>query len=876
MPRGTMILEAAQKAGIRIPTLCNSKRLHPFGACRLCVVQQKGRRGLIPACFNPVRSSMEILTNTPEVVKARRTQLQLILVSHPLDCPVCDAGGQCRLQDLVYEYGIADNPFQGPKLEEPVDHVTPFIERNVNRCILCGMCVRIDDEVVGVNELSFLNRGDKVRIGTDFNRPMDCEFCGQCISVCPVGALNDRLFLHKARPWDLRETNTVCGYCSVGCSIVVGARDGRIVRVRSDEDLGANKGNLCVKGRFGWEYVQSPERLTTPLVRRGDSLVPCTWQEAIGIVAQRFLQIRERGEELGGLGSARLTNEEAYLFQKLLRGALYTNNVDHAGGYAYTGHLALRESLGYAASTGSFRDIQDADVILALRSDLSETHPVAKYEVVQAVKKHRAKLIVVNSRAVRLNKFASLDLRVRPGTEIALLNGMLRMIMNERLVDEAFIRSRAKGLDDLRNSLAGCTPDRIESITGVPAQSLREAALCLANAGQAVILVSAGSDPDSGDAMLLRAAANLALVAARLGNSPVRIMLMGEKNNTQGALDMGLSPSLLPGYRAVEDRSARDRLTGLWGMPAPVAPGMNAPAMLKAAEEGRLKGLYVVGENPLAAYPDAGQAERALAALDFLVVQDCFLTETAVMAHVVLPAAAFAEKEGTYTSAERRVQHVRPAVLPPGQAHPDLWILNAIAREMQRPLTEAEGGGAPETASRALCEAVMKEIRAAIPLYGGIDYTRLDAQAQNAGLQWPCTSADDPGTPLLYEKDFPEGKARLFPVEWEDRPLSGEYPWILVSGPVLFHSGTVSLRSAGLKRLRGEAWIEINPEDAGKLGCTEGERLVLESPLGKAGARAVVTGQTAPGVVFMPHHFGLANQLRGWDGNLTRVNIKKE
>ncbi|MCX5907824.1 MAG: 2Fe-2S iron-sulfur cluster-binding protein [Deltaproteobacteria bacterium] len=278
VPPGTMILEAAAQAGIHIPTLCHNQRIIPYGAGRRCVVQQKGRRGLIPSCYNSVRNGMEILTHTPEVIKARRVQLQLLLIAHPLDCPVCDAGGQCRLQDLVYEYGVADNPYKGEKANLPVDHVSPFIERNPNRCVLCGMCVRICDEVVGANELQFAYRGIKTKISTDYDRPMNCEFCGQCISVCPVGALNDRIFLHKARVWDLTETPTTCGYCGVGCTLTVGTRGNRILRVRADERRGNNQGNLCVKGRFGWEYIHHPERLTTPLIKKGGYALPGNWQ----------------------------------------------------------------------------------------------------------------------------------------------------------------------------------------------------------------------------------------------------------------------------------------------------------------------------------------------------------------------------------------------------------------------------------------------------------------------------------------------------------------------------------------------------------------------------------------------------------------------
>ncbi len=874
VPPGTMILEAAQKAGIRIPTLCNDKRLLPFGACRICVVQQKGRRGLIPACFNPVRSGMEILTNTPEVIRSRRIQLQLILTSHPLDCPVCDAGGQCRLQDLVYEYGIAENRYEGEKANEPVDHVSPFIERNVNRCILCGLCVRVDDEVVGANELSMMNRGAKTRIGTDFDRPLDCEFCGQCVSVCPVGALSDRLFLHKARPWDLQRTNTVCGYCGAGCALSIETRNRRVVRVRSDESLGANDGNLCVKGRFGWEYLHSPERLTEPLIRKGSSLVRTTWAEAIGYAAERFLSIREKGGELGGLGSARLTNEEAYLFQKLLRGCLHTNNLDHAGGYAYAGHLALRERLGYAASSSSFRDIRSADVILAVRSDLSETHPVVKYEVVQAVRRHRAKLIVVNSRSIPLKKFASIDLRVSPGTEAALIGEMIRAILDGGLADKEFLESRTSGLKDLAQSLMNASGES-ESATGVPAEDIREAARLFARAAKAVILISAGTGSESRDALLAEASATLALVTGRTGGRG-GILILGEKNNSQGALDMGLSPALLPGYAEVADRFVRDRFAGIWGMTVPASRGMNAPAMLKAAREGGLKGLYLAGENPVRTYPDRENTLKALAGLDFLVVQDCFLTETAALAHLVLPAAAFAEKEGTFTSAERRVQRVRSAVPAPGEARSDLWIFGALSKALDLPLLESNEMEAARLSSPGAAGAVMEEIRTAVPLYAGIGYSRLEEERQAAGLQWPCPRPAHPGTSRLYESQFPGGKARLVPVGREVRTgTDGDYPWFLITGPVLFHSGSLSARSAGLNRIRPDCPVEIHPADAERIGCASGDPVSLESRFGTIEARAAVSDRTAPGVVFMPHHEGAVNRLRGWDPGPIKVKIRK-
>jgi NADH-quinone oxidoreductase chain G len=867
VPQGTMILEAAARAGIRIPTLCKNKRLLPYGACRVCVVQQKGRRGLTPACFNPARHGMEILTNTPEVMKARRTQLQLILISHPLECPVCDAGGQCQLQDLVYEYGVADNPYSGEKAHLPTDHVSPFIERNLNRCILCGMCVRICDEVVGANEISFVNRGIKTKIGTDFDRPMNCEFCGQCVSVCPVGALNDRIFLHKARVWDLKETPTVCAYCGVGCTLTVGTKKDRILRVRADEDLGLNQGNLCVKGRFGWEYVHSPKRLTSPLIRKEGSLVAASWEEALGLVSRRLQEIKSLagGMSLAGLASSRLTNEELYLFQKLLRGGLGTNHIDHAGGYSYAAHLALRDSLGYAASTNSINEIRRADVILALRSDLSETHPVIKSEVVLAVKRRKAQLMVVNSRNIYLNKFSALNLRVKPGSEVTLVNGMMEVILREGLADEGFILSRTEGQEALKNFLGAYSPERVEAGTGLPAATIAEAARLYARAKSGVILISTGQNSGRQDPALAQAAANLSLLTGKIGKESCGVFVLGEKSNSQGALDMGVTPDFLPGYGEIKDAAERSRFEKAWGLTIPADPGRGALAILQAIEEGEIKGLYLAGENPLVTYPDPSRTEKALASLDFLVVQDCFLTETASLAQVVLPAATFAEKEGTFTNVDRRVQRVRPALPATGEAKPDLWIFQGLSRAMGIKL-----GG---TSARA----VNDEIRSLVPLYAGIGYDRLDSPENPAGLQWPCPSPDRPGTPLLYAGNFPRGKGKLIPAEDEEGPDGAAFPLVLVTGPTMVHSGSLSMRSPGLARLQGESFVLVHPADARSLGLTDGQEVTLESRQGKITVRAALSGKAAPAVLFVPYHFGIngGNRLTSWDLRLTRVKLQK-
>ncbi len=867
VPSGTTILGAAAKAGIKIPTLCNNQRLMPYGACRICIVQQKGRKNLIPSCFTPARNAMEILTRTPEVVKARRTQLQLILISHPLECPVCDAGGECQLQDLVYEYGVADNPFAGQKADLPVDHVSPFVERNLNRCIVCGMCVRICDEVVGANEISFVNRGIKTKIGTDFERPMNCEFCGQCVSVCPVGALNDRIFLHKARPWDIEETVTTCGYCGVGCTIVPGVKNDRILRVRGDEDLGVNQGNLCVKGRFGWEYVHSPGRLKTPMIRKNGSFAEASWEEAVGLAARRFKEIKAQtgAGSLAGLASSRLTNEELYLFQKLLRGVLGTPHVDHSGGYSYSAHLAIRDSLGYAASTNSIREIRNAEVIIALRSDLSETHPVIKSEVVLAVKRRKSKLIVVNSRNIYLNKFSALGLRVKPGTEVALVNGMARVILREGLADEEFIRTRTEGVEALRTAVEPFSPEKVEAETGVAAAKMEEAARLYGRAKKAAILISTGLNSGRQDPALARAATNLALLTGKLGKESCGIFVLGEKNNAQGALDMGTAPGFLPGYADIGDPAERSRFEKAWGLPLPEGRALGAMAILEAIEAGKIKALYLAGENPLATYSDPGRIKKAFSSLDLLVVQDCFLTETASMAHVVLPAAAFAEKEGTYTNVDRRVQRVRPAVPAPGQAKSDLWTFQVLAKEMGVNL-----GGTS-------AKAVNEEIRGLVPLYAGISYARLDSPTTPAGLQWPCPSTDHPGTPVLYSDGFPGGKGRLIPAEYEERGGEAEPGFTLITGPTKFDSGSLAARSAGLARLQGETVVLVHPADARALGLEKDQRVRLESGNGKISAKVSLSTLTAPGVLFIPGHIGKngGNQLTGWDLGITRVKLEK-
>ncbi|MCK5420582.1 MAG: molybdopterin-dependent oxidoreductase, partial [Deltaproteobacteria bacterium] len=452
VPEGTTILDAAERVGIKIPTLCHDKRLIPFGSCRICVVQVKGWGGkLIPSCFNPVRDGMEVLTSSPEVIESRKAQLQLVLIHHPLECPTCDQAGACALQDMVYEYGVAENPFrqvgvqEGPPTFKEKLLIGSMAVKERGRCILCGSCVRICEELQGVKEIDFIGRGFMTKIGTDFDRDLDCEFCGQCVAICPVGALTTTLIKHKARHWELKKTTSVCAYCGCGCSILLGVKDNQLRTIVSDYEIGANEGNLCVKGRYGWEYIHSQERLNAPFVRKGGKLVECTWDVALQEITKAFKQIKKNNgpDALAAIGSSRLTNEEGFLLQKFMRAAIGTNNIDTSGRYSYEGLTnGLKESLGYPAMTNSTKEIRNADVILALRSDLRDTHPMLKIEVIMALNRNRAKLITANSYTTMLDEKARLSLIYQPGTEVALVNGMIHVILNEGLEDKDFISSQ--------------------------------------------------------------------------------------------------------------------------------------------------------------------------------------------------------------------------------------------------------------------------------------------------------------------------------------------------------------------------------------------------------------------------------------------------
>ncbi|MGQ9646487.1 MAG: molybdopterin-dependent oxidoreductase [Thermodesulfobacteriota bacterium] len=795
--RGATILEAAQAAGIRIPTLCHDRRLIPFGACRLCVVQQKGKSELLPSCFTPAKEGMEILTRSPEVIESRRLQLQLILLNHPMICPRCEKEGECNLQTLVYEYGVEETIYPWERISFPVDDTSPLLQRDPNKCILCGRCVRICDELQGVGELSFTHRGTKSVIDTDFHRPIHCEFCGQCMDTCPVGAITSNRFDYSVKTWEWKETTTPCPYCGCGCLLTIGSKEGEIKRVFSDAEKGPNDGNLCVKGRFGWDVVDHPERIKSPLLRMNGNLKEVSWDEALRFVVRELEAIKEENgpQSIGAMASSRLTNEEIYLFQKLFRESIGTNSVD-LGDPGEKAARALQKILGWPASTSAIQEIRNADCILLVGTDPAQTHPIIKNEIHLAIRRNKAQLIVLGNCDIRLSGSTQLSpllppsilLLEKPGMEVSVVNAMIQTILRENLEDKDFIEAKTEGLDGLREQQL-----KMEAEAKV---EVKQAARAFAQAKRAMILIGSGAWVPFDQKEVAIASSNLCLVTGHIGKPSSGILLLHEKCNSQGAIDIGT---------LFEDDREEER------------------DLLKDAAEGKLKALYLVGRNlPL---PSFASGDQALEKLRLLVVQDLFMTETAKRARVVLPASAFVEKRGTYTNLERRIQELIPLRPPLAQSKPDFEIFLQLLSLFESPLV----GKTPE--------AIFQEIGQHLPHYRGLC----------DGEQWPK------GHKFLYENGFPTGRVRLIPLEtkgFQPQP----YPFHLIQRPSLFQSGLLSSKSDALNRVTEKPFLEMHPDDAQALHIEEGEFLQITTRSGKSmGMNVKLSSRLLPGIVTAPY-----------------------
>jgi formate dehydrogenase alpha subunit len=866
---GQTILELALENGIDIPNLCYDPRLAPAGSCRLCLVEVEGQRVPVTACTFKISPGMIVRTQTPDIRELRKTILELLFYEHRGACTTCNENGNCSLQKYAYEYQLDESIFTAPAKTEPADNYTTgneAIEYDPDKCIRCGRCIRICEEVQMDSALTFKERASAVEVTTAFDMPLNestCELCGQCISTCPTGALYERRAKGKGQCKDLARTRTTCPYCGVGCQIDlnVNPKTNQIVRVTSEVGCIPNDGNLCVKGRFAMDFVGSDQRLTTPLIKRNGRFEPATWDEAIELVASRLGEIRAAygADSIGGLSSAKCTNEENYVFQKFIRAVIGTNNVDHCARLCHASTVAgLAKAFGSGAMTNSIDELKNTGCIFVIGSNTTEAHPVIGLVIKEAVVKNGAELLVADPRAIDLVRFAKLHIAQKPGTDVALVNAMMNMIIAEDLLDKEFIKERTEDFDALAEAVRDFTPEKAEAITTIPAEKIRQAARMFANASSASIVYSMGITQHTTGTDNVLSLANLAMLTGNLGKESAGVNPLRGQNNVQGACDVGALPNVYPGYQSVEDEKIRAKFEEAWGKELPTNKGLTVVEMLHAAQAGQIKALYIMGENPALSDPNLNRTRRALDAVDFLIVQDIFLSETAQYADVVLPSVCFAEKDGTFTNTERRVQRVRKAVDPPGEARDDWRIVCEVAAKMGYPMSYKCAG------------EIMDEIASLTPIYGGISFERLARRRpgiDSVGLQWPCPDKSHPGTKFLHKGKFTRGKGKFHAVEFKDPAElpSREYPFVLSTGRLLyqFHTGTMTRKSSAINQVSPTGFVEIHPDDAKRLGISDGLMVEVVTTRGKVTTPAKVTPDIGKGWLFMPFHFeeGPANML---------------
>ena len=856
VPAGTSVMRAAAELGTKVPKLCATDSLEPFGSCRLCLVEIDGRRGTPASCTTPVEAGMKVKTQTDRLAKLRRGVMELYISDHPLDCLTCAANGDCELQDMAGVVGLREvrYGYDGHNhLDAGKDTSNPYFTFDASKCIVCSRCVRACEEVQGTFALTIDGRGFASAVspgGTDFFAS-ECVSCGACVQACPTATLMENTVIEAGQAE--HSVITTCAYCGVGCGFKAEMRGTEVVRMVPWKDGQANHGHSCVKGRFAWGYATHKERVLKPMIRSKitDPWREVSWEKAIGYAASEFKRIQAKygRDSIGGITSSRCTNEETYLVQKLVRAGFGNNNVDTCARVCHspTGY-GLSTTFGTSAGTQDFDSVMQADVILVIGANPTDAHPVFGSRMKKRLREG-ARLIVADPRRTDLVRTphveADFHLQLKPGSNVALVNALAHVIVTEGLVDEGFVAERCEPMETARwrafIAEPRHAPEAVEAITGVPAADVRAAARLYATGGNAAIYYGLGVTEHSQGSTMVMGMANLAMITGNIGREGVGVNPLRGQNNVQGACDMGSFPHELPGYRHISDDAVRESFEEVWNVALQGHPGLRIPNMLDAAVDGTFKGIYIQGEDIAQSDPDITHVTAGLAAMECVVIQDIFLNETASFAHVFLPGSSFLEKDGTFTNAERRISMVRKA-MPPLAGYADWQATMLLSNALGYPMNYRHPS------------EIMDEIARLTPTFAGVSYARIE---ELGSIQWPCNDAAPNGTPTMHIGGFVRGKGKFAITEFvatEERSTA-RYPLILTTGRILSQYNV----GAQTRRTENIAWheedmLEIHPFDAEDRGIVDGDWVAVTSRAGETSLRAKITDRVQAGVVYTTFH----------------------
>jgi len=837
----TSILEAAEQNGIKIPRLCYHPELKPFGACRMCLVEDEKTGRLMASCVTPAAPDMVLQTASPRIIKHRRNIARLMIAEHPESCILCSKGNRCRLRWVAAQLGVGETNLYHMPNYKPYEEANPFIIRDLSKCILCAKCIRADHELVAVGAIDYNLRGFKSRPATAHDLGLEqssCTFFFFFLSMCPTGALSAKNTRYVGSP--AQEAMSICGFCSVGCSLSMGAADNHIVEVNPAPLSGSvNGATLCVRGHFAHDFLNSPERLIAPMGRKSgnrenDELVPVSWDSALDLIAQRLTEIKAvcGPQSIAFCGSSKCTNEENYLFQKIARVLIGTNNIDN-GGYI-SGQSLLKvfdEKTGGGYRQNRLSDLEKAEVILILGADPGHSVPVVGYYLKRAARQG-VPLIVVDPRKTELASIAAIWLSIKPQTDLELINGLAALLHEKKACDSSFLDRYTEGFSLFRYSLASLDMEKISRLTQLEMTALNETAELL-KGKKIAIVVGHGVIQQKYGSHTLGAILNLSLITGSLGGAGAGVYVLARENNQLGAMDMGAVPDLLPGRQAIDNTATRKNWEKNWKIKISPDPGLNLVQMIAAAEKGNLKALYIMGENPLRALPESARVQKALKNLEFIVVQDILNGETAKIADVVLPAAAIAEKEGSVTNLEGRIQFFKAATPPPAKAKPDWEILDLLSARL---------GNADPYGS---VDKIRQEIRHFVPLYGSLN---------GPDHSWIQTTSDK----AVFKVRGAEGLISFYPlVSTEDSPVDPAYPFTAIVGSQRYHLGS-GTRTQASDRIRGfelGGKLEISPQDGATLGLKDDDTLIVRSRFGGLERKIRLKTALPQGHIFVPTGF---------------------